>query len=195
MDLTEINQKQFDFENISPQNLEPIMDEIGDEGTLVKPVIISSALSSVKDAYPDAASMPVDLPECMTLEYNTSGKKKDDNDEICNRDSGKGDVDVAPVASSLPKEEDAKIPSHTSSQTKGARCIKYIFNRRKQKSEPLENISDGAVPRKSICLVSPIEKQEPETKPQREVILTESPRSNMQLIQVAQRALEVQPFT
>lgn len=189
MDLAETKQSQFNFENISPQNLKPIMDEIGDEGTLEKPVTVSDALSSVKYAYPDATNTPVDLTESITPDYNTSGKKEDDNDETCNLDSGKGDV--APVHSSSPKEEYAKIPSHASIQTKGARCIKYTFNRRKRKSEPLENISDGAVPGKSICLVSPTGKQEPETKPQLQVILTESPRSNRQLLQVARQVCDV----
>ncbi|WVZ85983.1 hypothetical protein U9M48_032836 [Paspalum notatum var. saurae] len=172
MDLTDPMQSLIDSDNRFLQTIEPVTNETGDEGATEKHSIHLDISSSVKDANPDVINMPVDLSECRTQDDN----KSDKDDHICNLDLHKLDT----VVSSSTNEENVMISSGTCNQTAGIRCIKYTFNRRKRKSEHIDNNADDSVPEKRIHLIGPVipESQTP-------MVLTESPQSKKQLLEIA----------
>ncbi|KAJ1271383.1 hypothetical protein BS78_06G124400 [Paspalum vaginatum] len=172
MDLTDPMQSLIDSDNRYLQAIEPVTNDTGDEGAIEKHSIHLDILSSVKDVNPDVMNLPVGLSKCTTRDDN----KSDKNDHICNLDLDKLDT----VVSSSTNEENVTISSGTCNQTAGIRCIKYTFNRRKRKSEHIDNNADDSVPEKRIHLIGPVT-PEYETP----IALTESPQSKKQLLEVA----------
>ncbi|KAM0873137.1 hypothetical protein ACQ4PT_038272 [Festuca glaucescens] len=146
------------------------------------PLALQSTISQVDRA----GELLVDHPYCGTPETNLGNQEEVKADEGCNLASDRADPTIT---SSLEKEQSAKPSSGVSVQAEGARCIKYTFNRRKRKNLSSESTSHGAVPEKSSSLVSLADKQEPQTKPETQNLLVESPRGNNHLVHVAQQLI------
>lgn len=95
-------------------------------------------------------------------------------------------VDAA-VANSELKEENTIAPNGTSTQAESVQFLKYTFRRKRRRESSDNNNESIAVDSKKSNLKKSAEKQNAQVKPQKSSLLTESPRSNRRLVQVARQ--------